>query len=700
VKVFASALVVAAAALAVWWWQRDPRFVLPAPGADANILVVTIDTLRADALGGGRAATPNLDRLAAHGARFTFAHAHHLLTLPSHATILTGRYPYAHGVRDNNGYRLAPSQVTIASRLKARGFATGAFVGAFPVERRFGLGAGFDVYDDRVGEVGSSANFSLTERRADEVVKAAVDWIGGQAGKWFGWVHLFDPHAPYRAPDEWRARYSSDPYAAEVAWTDAALGPLFERLAASARPTLVVVTADHGEALGDHDELTHGVFAYEATLRVPLIVAAITPGAARPPRGVVIDAPVRHVDLVPTFLDVAEAGPDGTLPGTTLRDLIARGDGPDRPAYFETWMTHLARGWAPLHGVLAGREKYIDLPIPELYDLAADPGESRNLIDTRPERVSVLRNLLRATAATTAQRPADESAEVKQRLRSLGYVGLTAAPARGRYTEQDDPKRLIVLDRRMHTAVEMFEGGRTDEAVTTLRGVIAERADNAEAYLNLAVVYWEAGRQQDAIHLLQEALARGLTQPEIRVKLGQCLALSGAGQRAIPLLETAPPDDVDALQALGLAYGQAGRRADALKAFGRVLEIAPSSGLAYANMATVHLAAGDYASADRDFRRALAIDPRLTGARTQLGVVLAATGRTAEAIDTWIQAASLDRDAFEALYNVTIACLQAGRHDAAREYGSRFLRDAPSARYSSQLAQIRDLLDRQRSQRR
>ena len=283
-------IAVGALGLAVaWWTTREVSFTI-APDAERNILLVTIDTLRADAISayGGRASTPHLDALAARGARFTFAHAHAVVTLPSHTSLLTGTYPYEHGVRDNNGYRVKPDAATLASRLKARGFATGAFVGGFPLDQRFGLNAGFDVYDDRIGETGSTVDFALPERRADAVVSSALAWTGAQPGKWFAWVHVFDPHAPYQPPDEFARRYANDPYSGEVAWTDYALGPLFDRLAGLPRQTLVIVTADHGESLGDHGELTHGIFAYEPTLRVPLIIGEVgtgSPAAATSSRG-------------------------------------------------------------------------------------------------------------------------------------------------------------------------------------------------------------------------------------------------------------------------------------------------------------------------------------------------------------------------------------------------------------------------------
>src|SRR5438094_5156431 len=272
------------------------------PISGQNVLLITIDTLRADALGcdGGAAATPALDRLAAGGVRFDFAHAHAVTTLASHASILTGTYPFRHGIRDNSGYRLPAQAQTASTRLKPHGYATAAFVGAFPVHSRFGLNRGFDVYDDRFGDTRAPDEFAMPERPASAVVPLARQWIaerheagesgrsGGSgdassgaralqaSGSWFVWIHLFDPHAPYKPPPPFDAQYASQPYYGEVAATDAALAPLLDDLRSSGRPTLVVVTGDHGEALGDHGEQSHGLFAYESTLRVPLIIAEIS----------------------------------------------------------------------------------------------------------------------------------------------------------------------------------------------------------------------------------------------------------------------------------------------------------------------------------------------------------------------------------------------------------------------------------------
>src|SRR5207248_11225646 len=209
-----------------------------------------------------------VDALAAAGIRFSFAHAHAVVTLPSHASILTGLYPFQHGYRENAGYRLAPGTETLATRLKANGFETGAFVAAFPLDARFGLTPGFDLYDGRFDDVGSGAEFLLPERPGPIVVRRAVEWMGGRRGRWFAWVHLYEPHAPYRPPPPFDLEYAGTPYYGEVAAADRALAPLIEAVRRASRPTLVVLTGDHGEALGDHGETTHGLFAYESTLHV------------------------------------------------------------------------------------------------------------------------------------------------------------------------------------------------------------------------------------------------------------------------------------------------------------------------------------------------------------------------------------------------------------------------------------------------
>lgn len=691
-------LVGAAAALAVRLrapaYRRTP---------DQNVLLVTIDTLRADALGsyGGRVPTPHLDALAASGARFDFAHAHAVVTLPSHASILTGLYPYQHGIRDNSGYRLARDTTTLASLLKSAGHATGAFVSAFPLDARFGLDAGFDLYDDRVGASRGPIELSLPERRGDGTIEAATRWIAAQPRRWFAWVHLFDPHAPYAPPPPYDRTYADRPYDGEVAYTDDLVGRLMDTVRRTAtRPTLVVVTADHGEGLGDHGEATHGLFAYEATLRVPLLIAqhdprpsGVLPGFSRASK--VSGVPARHIDLLPTILDALTLTPPEGLRGTSLLQASDRADAAARASYFEAMSASLNRGWAPLAGVMMGRDKFIDLPIPELYDLVTDSGETTNLVERRSDRRRTLEARLRAFDAPPPGSRELETKDTQARLRALGYVA-RGTPRKTRYTEEDDPKRLVDLDRAIHRGVEEMERGRPREAIDEYRQVIARRPDMGLAYRHLAAAQWSVGDAAGAIATLRAAFGAGLDDTGLRGQLGTYLAETGAARDAILLLETldASDTDLEALNALGIAYARAGQRDRALQVFHRILEIDRRDAMAWQNIGSVRLEQGEATTARDAFLRALDIDPALAGAQTGLGVAELRAGRRDAAIAAWRRAVELDATQYDALYNLGTELIKARQPIAARPHLERFAAEAPPALYAEDIARVRRLLAR------
>ena len=675
-----------------------------------NVLLVTIDTLRADALGcyGGAAATPALDRLATGGVRFEFAHAHAVTTLPSHASILTGRYPFQHGIRDNSGYRLPPKSRTMAALLGQAGYATAAFVAAFPLHSRFGLTQGFDLYDDRFGDTRAPDEFVMPERPASVVVPRARAWIAarGSAGPWFVWVHLFDPHAPYRPPAPYDAQYAAQPYFGEVAAVDAAIAPLFDDLRAVSSPTLVVVTGDHGEALGDHGEQTHGLFAYESTLRVPLILAevggpanSIGDGArafqASDGRVEVAKAPARHVDILPTILEAVGQPLPADLPGRSLLTAAERGDTTVRASYFEAMSAMLNRGWAPLTGVLVNREKYIDLPIAERYDLAGDPVEQVNLAGKTAERDRTLAAALRGFGAPPPGQRQNEDAEATARLRALGYISGTAA-AKARYTEADDPKTLVDVDRAVHDAVDAFSAGRAADAAAIYQRVISRRPDMAIAYRHLAFIERQRGDVAAAIAVLQRAIAAGVADRRAIAQLGEYMTEGGQMAAGIRLLEsvTKSPDagDLDALNALGIAYAQTGR-ADAARAiFERVLTINPGSSVPLENLGLLALERGDVAAAAQQFERAIEADPRSSRAHSGLGNVALKRGDRQTALDAWRHAVELDPRNFDALYNLGVTLARAGDMNAARRYLEQFLRTAPPPIYRRELDEVGKLL--------
>jgi arylsulfatase A-like enzyme/Tfp pilus assembly protein PilF len=683
-------------ALAAWIWVRSQSPGVPGFTREAgqNFLIVTIDTLREDGLGiyGGRAATPNLDALARDGLRFTFAHAHAVVTLPSHASIMTGRYPYQHGVRDNAGFRLDDSEVTLAELAKDKGFATGAFVGAFPVDRRFGLAQGFDVYDDVGGRDVVQDDFAFSERRAEEVVARARQWVEQQQGAWLAWVHVFDPHSSYDPPAPFDSRYREDPYAGEIAYVDYALGPLLDLARQGSRPTTIVVTADHGEGLGDHGEATHGIFAYESTLRVPLILAQVGGGVSTRTDGVVSDVPVRHIDILPTISDLAGLALPGGVQGRTL---LTAGDEP-RPSYFEAMTAMLKRGWAPLRGVIDGREKYIDLPIEELYDLEADPREAQNLARGTDGRVRDLAARLESLNARLPGEQTEETREARARLESLGYLS-GSAPRKAQYREEDDPKRLIDVDRLMIRGIELHRARQVPQAIEAYRQVIARRPDMGLAYRRLAFIQWENGATSDAIATLRQALEKNGPDIEIEVRLGTYLAETGAAGESISILERvvkADPGNAEALNALGIAYARAGRAPDARAVFERILKSNPRDAYASENLGTIYLQLDDLSGARDAFTRAAANDPRSSRAQAGLGVVALQTGQPDAAIEYWRRAVELDRTNYDALFNLATELVNAGRMSEARPYLDQFVRTAPRALYGREIDRLAGLLRR------
>ena len=480
------------------------------------------------------------------------------------------------------------------------------------------MNAGFDVYDDRFGDGFGPVDIAMPERPASEVVPLAREWIAGRntgaaasgqdAGPWFAWVHVFDPHAPYQPPPPFDTQYAGKPYYGEVAATDAALAPLLEDVRSSARPTLVIVTSDHGEGLGDHGEEAHGIFAYESTLRVPLIIASLggQPAASKAARqGEVSQVAARHVDILPTILDaVGQPVPDG-LPGRTLLPRKEReaGSAP-RTAYFEAMSGMLNNGWAPLAGVIVDRDKFIDLPIAERFDLAADPAERSNLYGRSPERDRTLAAALTAFApALPGQRAAEDPAAAAS-LRALGYVSGGASP-KAKYTEADDPKRLIDLDAAIHRALEAFSAGRMEESAQLYWQMIDRRPDMEIAYRHLAFIDYQRGHIDAAIDVLQRALAAGVTDPRVQALLGEYLSDAGQIAEGIRILEPLAADpaaNADVLNALGVAYARASRPEDARRMFERLIEAMPGSGGPFENLGVLALGQGDVAGAEQVLR--------------------------------------------------------------------------------------------------
>ncbi|HEX6083353.1 MAG TPA: sulfatase-like hydrolase/transferase [Thermoanaerobaculia bacterium] len=648
-----------------------------APAAEAgDIVLVTIDTWRADAAGfagNAKVKTPFLDQLAARGIVFANAHAHNVVTLPSHANILTGLNPYQHGVRENAGYVLDDGIETVAERLRGAGYATGAFVGAFPLDARFNLDQGFEVYDDNYGKGRASSDFVLQERGAGAVLEAAAAWWRSVAGrKRFLWVHLYDPHAPYAPPEPFASEYRGRSYLGEVAAVDDALarhlGPLLDG------QTTVIVTADHGEALGDHGELTHGLFAYEATLKVPLIVVA--PGVAARRES----AYARHIDIAPTILE--RAGVEAELPGQSLLHPLVSAD-----TYFEALSASLNRGWAPLTGMIRGDLKFIDLPLAELYDLKSDPAEARNVYAERRRESTAARAALRQVQVAP-DKGRSVSAEEAARLRSLGYVIGAAASS---ITAADDPKSLVHIDAKIHRVIELHQRGKAGEAITLAREVVREQPRMASGQELLAFVLRESERVPEAIDVLQALVQSGQAPASAKSQLAKLLTETGRAPEALQILTplASGSTDPDVINAYGIALSEAGRLADAAAQFRRVLALDPNNAPAWQNLGIAALRGNDVRAAEEHLTRALQLNPDLPLALNTLGVVYVRKGDPVLAQDAWRRSFAADRRQYDALFNLGLLAAQRGDREAARQAFAEFVRIAPRARYSRELATAR-----------
>jgi arylsulfatase A-like enzyme/Tfp pilus assembly protein PilF len=658
-----------------------------------HVLLVTIDTLRADALGayGNRgAATPTIDRLAQHGLRFDNARAHNVVTLPSHANILTGRLPIDHGVRDNAGFRVPQAEETLATWLRARGFRTAAFVSAFPLDSRFGLARGFDEYDDRFVDATARPAMLEQERRGTATVAAAARWIQAQdqSSPWFCWVHVYEPHYPYAPPPPYDARFASDPYAGEVAAVDEMLRPLLQPVfdAADSTRTLVVLTSDHGEALGDHGEATHGLFAYESTLEVPLIVYYPPSLHAR-----TISSPAAHVDIAPTILGALGIERFGGMRGRNLLDEGAPVETESTVTYFEALSGSLNRGWAPLTGVVAGGMKYIDLPVAELYDLRSDPQERNNLAGARSKEAADLRLRLAGFAGGDIKRTG-EDADTRRRLQSLGYVASNAGTRPRAYTPDDDPKHLIRYEAALQHVVDLYMNGKIAEAAAAARTVTEQQPRMRIAWMQLAHLERETGNANAAIAALQRALKLNPSDPEAAALLGAYLIGAGRHADAIALLRPyadGTAADPQVLVTLALALARERRTNEALALVERARAADPSNAMLFVDKGTIQLMAGNQSDARKAFEAALALNPEVARAHRSLAVMAMEDGRPDVALTHWRAAVRVDPAEFGNLLSVTVGLIRQGRGSEALPYMQFFADNAPPSRYAGDIARAR-----------
>ena len=574
---------------------------------DAPVVVISIDTLRADHLplyGYGAGSTPHIDRLGREGIVFDALYSHCPLTLPAHASMLTGLLPPHHGVRDNIGFRLSPDHATLATRFKAAGLHTGAAVSAYVLRATTGIAQGFDFYDDAIEVEGGTESIGNLQRDGAVAVEALSRWISAQKGaRFFAFLHLYEPHSPYTPPPAYRGH--ALPYDGEVAYADELVGRLLGALETSGLydRAIIAVTSDHGEGLGDHGEAEHGIFLYREAVHIPLVL--------RLPRGVHggtrVAGTVAQADLAPTLLDLAGLEAKG-LDGVSLRGALS-GSGSGHAVYSETFYPRYHLGWSELFAATEGRYRYVRAPRPELFDLASDKAEQRNLAAERASVATAMNTWLeQGGAGGAASAPEEVPSDVREKLQALGYVG--SAGAHLSSGPRPDPKDHIQAYEDFKTGLSLRLAGRREEAVDQLRKVVRANPDMRDAWEMLGATLTEMDRRKEAIEALDRTIALDPSSAEPHLALAPLLVLDGRRDTALTHLEIAA------------------RR---------------EPGKAYEKMAQVMLDLNRPDQAAEFARRSLEADPRRVMSHYALGIVAQRGGRYEEAFASFRQAEEANR---------------------------------------------------------
>lgn len=623
----------------------------PAPKPTTNVVLITLDTTRADvigAYGNPLGLTPNLDRLAQESARFTHAYTVTPLTIPAHSSIFTGLLPPRHGVRDNGDFFLSDGATTLAERFRAAGYATMASVGAEVTSHHWGFGQGFDAYFDDMGATSESEGSRWrVERRGDAVVADALGWLeqnGGKDRPFFTWVHLFDVHHPYRAPEPYGSRFPKQPYLGEVAYADAQVGVLLDWLTSRGlmERTAVVVVSDHGEGLGSHGEGFHGVLLYNATTHIPMLVRPAG-GLSAPTQ---VGFPVSLVDVMPTALALADQPVPEGLDGMDLSEwVVERAAQPaapvDRAVLLEALYGFRHYGWAPQRAIVTDDAKLIDSTTPELYS-RGDMAEQDNLSARAAPQVKTLRERIRAlyagmTPDEALSSEAELSPERLAQLEALGYVTSGQAPAEGDGFDEGlpDPVQRMPSLRGLEAARGAVQSGDLAEAERVIRELIAKEPGLNEAQNLLANVLARQGRVDDAIELLRR-LDEARPSAALKTQMGTMELRRGRVGEALVLLGAALDQD----PYLSLAWGPylhslflSGDRERLAREVARAREKLPDLTVAIGMQGTVLAMAGDYTRASPLLKQALARDPLLPLVNFGLGVI-AAAGGSADAAET------------------------------------------------------------------
>lgn len=700
-----------------------------------NLLFITIDTLRADhvgAYGYDKIRTPNLDRLASEGFLFRRAISQIPLTLPSHTSIFTGTFPAFHGVRDNGGYFVSPQSLTLAEILKQHGYKTSAFVSAFVLDSKWGLDQGFDTYyDDFDISKADESGFAEVQRQGGLTNEQALQWLESvdQNKPFFTWIHYYDPHDPYEPPEPFRAEYSGRPYDGEIAYADSLVGQVLDVLKKRGmlEKTVIVITGDHGEGLGQHHELNHAMFIYDTTLHVPLIMKL--PGNTSGE----IEQTVQHVDIVPTLLDLLGIEKPQTLQGRSLIALLKHQDMKEVPALSESLYAEKHYGWSPLYSLTTSKYKYIDAPRPELFNLQEDGDENNNLAPSMESIARVLHDQLGEQLqahSSTALKQAAQTLDIENQemLKALGYVSSGPSEKMKEAGKNIDPKDKIELVESLHQGFRQVQNNQDAEAIATATAIISKdpeivdahllqgmaasrkgdfdqairsfqetlrlRPDHQIAIFNLALAYRKSGQVDKSMEGFREVLRRDPHYVNAMVNLAQIYTERNEPEKALPYYQQAigrynemlkSSSTVDAIVSIrdslsGALFSQ-GKISEAEEQVREIIKLKPNYPDAHYNMGQIYEARGMPADAAREYQQEIQYNPTNFKAYNDYALLLRQQGQFGPSVSVLEQAVRIQPESFASHYLLADSLMQAnGNIQEARANAEQAVSLNPSFR--------------------
>jgi arylsulfatase A-like enzyme/predicted Zn-dependent protease len=673
-------LLAAAAGGYVLFLAGPPSFARLREGRDFNVIVITLDTTRADRLpcyGRRDLSTPTIDAFAARGVRFEKCYAQTPLTLPSHTTLMTGTLPLFHGIRDNGGFFVPQKLKTMAELFKDKGYETAAFIAAYVLDSKWGLNQGFDTYFDKF-DFSKFKRISLgtVQRPANEILDQALPWLEERKDKrFFAWLHLYDPHSPYEPPPPYDKLYADRPYLGEIAFADSQIARLWSWLESNGllEKTFIVFAGDHGESLGEHEEQSHGFFVYQSAIHVPLIIVTPFPKL----QGVISPEVSTLADVLPTVCDMAGLPVPAEVQGRSLLPNFFGRRRKETPlAYSETYYPRFHYGWSDLKSVQDARYKLILAPVPELYDIIADPREEKNLVylekkvyDRMNAEAQAFIGRAGQNAYETDYSKIDE--ETRQKLAALGYVGSFTDPAMLKGKKLGNPREKIGVFNRLSEAREMGLDGKADEAIKIIQGIIASDPDITDAYFSIGNIYFQVQKYKEAIGYFEQVLGRKPDDSFAAINIALSYESMGRfeeGEKFLLDYIKKGFSDPQLYFMLGNMNYIQKKYDQAVPYFEKCLAANAESATSHSLLGAIDVIKDNLPGAEEHFRKAAEINPRLANLHFLMAELSEKRGRNEEAEAEYLKELEISPKHFKAMYNLARVYRMTGQEDKEYEY--------------------------------